>query len=182
MKSEITIVRYPDGTDEKLLIKNATIYFPNFEGKPDDFTVAGDINFKVEIEDPEIASTLSEAGWNVSIWLNKNDPDAPPKHLLKVRIKYRNRDGSLKNPKYLPKVHMVVDGNDVLLDEDTVKNLQGCNIKHANLTITPYTWTLRGSTGLAAYLRTGYFVCESIDEWADYMAENEFSKEEMPFA
>lgn len=135
---------------ENLNIENARIIFRNFSGKPDRFDKVGHKNFNV-ILDPEQADKLSRDGWNVKVRHDSRDPDGDDMFLLPVEIKYEV---------YPPKIYMITEKNKILLDEDTVGQLDDAEIKNIDLVIRPYSWEVNGKTGVKAYVRKMYVTIE----------------------
>lgn len=135
---------------ENLNIENARIIFRNFSGKPDRFDKVGHKNFNV-ILDPEQADKLSRDGWNVKVRHDSRDPDSDDMFLLPVEIKYEV---------YPPKIYMITEKNKILLDEDTVGQLDDAEIKNIDLVIRPYSWEVNGKTGVKAYVRKMYVTIE----------------------
>ncbi len=143
-------------------IENARIMWLNFSGEEREFNSEGERNFCVAIEDPKLATKLAEDGWNVKIWIPKGEDleedERRPIQYLKVKVSY-------KYDYYAPKVVMVTRKNQVLLNEDTIGELDTAKITNADVTIVPSEWEVNGKTGIKAYLKTLYVTIEE-DEWA----------------
>lgn len=140
---------------ENLVIRDAKLFFRNFEGREQQFNAKGDRNFGVFI-DPEVAEQLKADGWNIKT--TREDEDGNPgKPFLKVKVRFGE---------YPPNVILVNPTNKIKLDEEDVKLIDRMDIERADLIISPYEYNFNGRSGVSAYLKTGYFV-QALDEFAD---------------
>lgn len=148
-------------------MENARLIFRNFEGREGDYNRKGDRNFGLVIDDKELVEQLIEDGWNVKSFVPKNndDYDDEPEtvYWLPVTVRYDNVP---------PKVVLVTRRKKTKLDEDNINTIDYANIEKADLTVTPYEWTVNGKSGIKAYLQTMYVKIIE-DEFADKYADLE---------
>ena len=142
---------------QNLIIEDAKIIFRNFAGEEGQYNREGDRNFSVVIEDPDMAATLLEDGWNLKP-LKKQDPDDEQAYHLKVAV---NMGGN-----WPAKVFLVNRrGRPNRLDEDMVGILDTAELDRVDLTINPSSWEVNGKSGIKAYLKDIY-VSQVEDELA----------------
>lgn len=152
-----------------LAIENARIIFRNFSGKETQYNRAGDRNFCVVLDDLPLIEGLAADGWNVKT-LEANDKRDEAFSFLRVKVNFGNRP---------PKIYSVTRGNKpVLLDEETVGELDYADIKYADVEINPHYWEVGGKSGISAYVKSMYVVLEE-DRFASKYAMEEAPEEEM---
>ena len=97
---------------DNLTIEGARIMFRNFSGKEGKFNRAGDRNFCVIIDDPDMVKKLAKDGWNIKVWQPK-DEDAEPVNYIPVKLRY---------DMVPPKVYRIssITGKQLLMTEDMI--------------------------------------------------------------
>lgn len=145
---------------------NARIIFRNFSGAETKFNKAGDRNFGIIIDDPNVANSLAAEGWNVKL-LPSRDENEEPKHWIKVAARFDNIP---------PKVFKISGRVKTQLDEESVGSLDYDEFANVDITISPSKWDVNGKTGIKAYLKVMYVTLVEDELAAKYADE-----EELPF-
>lgn len=127
-------------------IENARVAFRNFSGEEGKFNPAGKMNFCILLDDA-VARGMSEDGWNIKYLTPRNEEDEPQAY-IQVAVSYENIP---------PKVFMVTERGQTLMDEDTIHILDWAELSNVDVIIRPYSWEVNGRSGIKAYLKTGYF-------------------------
>lgn len=141
---------------DNIVIGNARILFRNFAGQEGNYNPAGNRNFSVCIDDPEFANHLEDEGWNVKYLQPREEGDAP-QAFLHVKVGFG---------KYPPKIVLISNNKKTFLDEDTVEMLDWVEIENVDIIIRPYSYTVRGTSGISAYVKDMYVT----------MVDDEFSE------
>lgn len=125
-----------------LTIENAHIVYRNFSGAAKKFNAKGLRNFHVVL-DPDQAKKLEQDGWNVK-WPKPREDGEDRNPTIKVKVRFDN---------YPPQIHQITSRGDLLLDEETVCNLDFAEIENVHLTIVgSYNELDTGWKGFTAYL------------------------------
>lgn len=129
---------------------------------------AGKRNFCVVLNEEQFLD-LRDKGWQVKAGTNK---DGEPEYTIKVSISFGGRP---------PMIKMAPTDKEkgVMLDEDTIDQLDFVDIENAELVIRPYVWDESGQYGAAAYLRS-----MKVDIYVDPLEATMgmYDEEELPFA
>ena len=128
-----------------IVIENARIGFRNFSGEAGKYNPAGRRNFCVFL-DPEMGKVLQDDGWNLR-WLQPRDENDDPTPYLQVAVSFDNIP---------PKVVLVTSSGKTVLDESSVNILDWAEIDTVDLIIRPYNWTVNGTSGVKAYVKSMY--------------------------
>ena len=117
----------------------------NFRGVKSQFNANGNIYFNVAINDKNLVEMLTNRGFNVKEYQNKNRPDEDPSYILKISVRFNE---------YGPKVTQYIQGNPngISLDQDSIGALDEMDILDCAIKIRPYDWTSPNGKGTAAYL------------------------------
>ena len=135
--------------DNTILMEGVRIVFRNFAGKEGPYNREGDRNFAVLLDDP-IAQQLRNDGWNVK-WLKAKEEGEPEQAYLGVSVNFRGRP---------PRIVMVTYRGRTPLGESEVELLDWADITNVDLIVRPYEWTVRGETGIKAYLQSMFVTIE----------------------
>lgn len=136
--------------------ENVRICFRNFSGKASQYNAEGNRNFCMIFNDQQQAEELAAEGWNIK-YLQPRDEDDEPTPYMQVKVAFGQ---------YPPKIVMITSGGQTLLDEDNINLLDTAEIVNVDLIVRPYTWSVRGQTGVKAYVKAMYVT----------IAEDEFEK------
>lgn len=134
------------------------IFATNFSGLPENDRF-GDTRRKanVLIPDPEQAKDLIKSGFKVRETKPRQDDDPDefvPDYFVTAVLKYRNRNGL--PVKYPPKVYLVSgDADPILLDEETVGQIDAMRIKNVNIILNAYEYD-PVNNAYSLYIRTMY--------------------------
>jgi len=151
-----------------LVIENAKILFRNFEGKEKKNNRAGERNFCVKIDDPELAQQLAADGWNIKT-LTSRDGEDDDTHFIQVKVGYEKGKP--------PIIKIKTENTEIYYDEETVKNLDNAELADIKVVITPYHWEVNGKSGIKAYLKT--MKATLIDD--DFFFDDDADDADLPF-
>jgi hypothetical protein len=140
---------------DTITFEGVQILFRNFEGRETEYNVPGNRNFCVLLDD-QIAQQMQRDGWNVKM-LKPRDEGDEPRPYIQVAVGFKIRP---------PRMVMInsVSKKRVVLDEETCELLDWADILTTDLTIRARPWSVRGNSGIKAYLKTIFVI---IDE--DYL-------------
>lgn len=153
-------------TNNNVIFRDITkedIVFRNFSGRESDYNPAGKRTFNIILSE-EKAEELREKGYRVKMLKPIPGVEGPDIPSVKVHVSYG----------YVPpKIYMCTDTSKVLLDIDTVGNLDAAELVQADIEVVPYRSKIAkfNADGLfSAYLKTGYFTIQK-DPFEEKYAE-----------
>lgn len=140
-------------------LENVQIGFRNFEGREGPYNKTGERSFAVFL-DIETANRLASEGWNVKFPKDseKIDPDQDSRNpYLQISVGFEH---------FPANVFLISNGRPTKLTEHEVAMLDWAELELVDLVIRPYQWSVRGTTGIKAYLKSGYFTIVT-DQFAE---------------
>jgi hypothetical protein len=140
---------------EEIKLEGIRLLWPNFAGEKRQFNENGERNFGIEL-DEESADYYAGLGWPVKE-REKADEEGAMHKLYHLPVKV-NMEG--KRPPSLFLISRTFDDQPrrTKLDEDTVEILDSLRFSDVDVILSPYNWKYNGREGVAAYLKTGFFV------------------------
>lgn len=128
-----------------LTIEGARLIFRNFAGKEGQYNREGDRSFCVLL-DPDLAAQMRRDGWNVKTLKAREEGDEEQAY-LSVSVGYRYRP---------PRINLITSKGRTPLSQEEVEILDWIDTDNVDLIIRPYEWSVRGQSGIKAYLQTMY--------------------------
>ena len=154
-------------------VDNAIIISKNFSGN-EKFDKDGQIvnakgerNFRIALND-EAGQFLSNLGLNVKV-TPPRDGDGEPLIALQIKVSYKFNDSRR------PVIKKYTKKKFDIMDESNVHEIDNNYIEDADLVFRPNPWSVRGASGVSAYLRKLNFMIAEDDfdaKW-DSMLEDE---------
>ena len=141
----------PDVKIPPLTIENARLIYRNFGGRQTTYNAAGDRNFAIVLEDPQLIADLRRDGWNVKEKDPKEEGDESW-FFLPVSVGYKFRP---------PVITRLTTSGRMRITEELVEMLDYEDIIVCDVTLNPYEWEMpSGASGVKAYLKTMYITVE----------------------
>ena len=138
----------------KLYFSDVRIWGLNFSGNNDPFKT-GRLGFNMNIDDEDEARRLEADGLNVKWPKPRPDIDQEEdyrKPFLAVKVKFGQ---------YPPKVVLISNGQNTLLDETNVGMLDNIIFEHVDLVLNTSKYEVNGRSGITVYLNAGYFTMQT---------------------
>ena len=139
--------------NDRVTIYNAKLMFRNFSGEEAQYNPKGNRNFCIFLED-DVAKQLEADGWTIR-WLDSKE-DEPPQGMISVKVAFGN---------FPPNIVLISEGRQSKLTEENVNILDWAEIVTCDVILSPYTWNVRGQSGVKAYLKS-MFATLRVDELA----------------
>lgn len=156
-----------------LTIEHAeTIYKRNFGGQPDSFNPNGGKRYFNVIVPEDLVEPLINDGWHVKETHPRDDQAV--QHYLKVNV---NFDG-FRPPKIWVKTEGH-KGDPILLDAETVGEMDSYEIANMTVNITP--WITKKYSTVPAYLKSAYVTIKENDFVPEGFFDNDSNNEDTPF-
>ena len=132
-------------------IEDGQIIFRNFSGKVSENNPKG-IRTVTFVIPEEIKDKLISDGWNVRLYIPKNDPEALPIYILEATVCYRNKAGEPQDP------HVFIVKSDGLMHvtEDIAFTLDSYDILKVDAVLRPFYWEMNGRRGIRPYVNKMY--------------------------
>lgn len=141
---------------EKFTLEGVQIIFKNFSGRESEFNERGNRTFSVRLDDPDLATTLLDDGWNIKPLVDEDGVVVA--HHLPVRLNFDSR--------IPPRVYRVWDDQSeprLIRDMMEIDLFDVLPIKWVDIRVNPSFWTVRGESGVKAYADT-VFICVEEDD------------------
>ena len=157
---------------EPLVVKDARIVMKtrNFSGNnPGKFDRPGARNFSIFLDPEKVdIAKLENEGWNIKHGKpNPEDPDDIPSCFLRIHANWFPLEDSRSGLN--PMIVKIVGGEQIRLDEETVKALDNDEILKCNLTVTGRYMESPTYTGVVAYLKKMVVQVSEDDDMADML-------------
>lgn len=144
---------------QKAFLEGVRLIFKNFKGEAKEFNDAGDRNFGILLE-PEVAEAMKADGWPVKYLKPRpDDEDQNEQAWIKAKIKYPD-PATGRGPARPPKAFLVTSRGKNELDESMVEMIDYANISNVDVSLNPYQYTVRGESGVTAYVDSIYVTIE----------------------
>lgn len=131
-------------------VEDAGLLYPNFAGRKDDFNAEGKRNFVLHIDEPT-ALAMKADGWNVKKQEAKEE-GASDRYIMKVNVNFEGR--------FPPSIWIVTSRGKAQIPADLVFMLDAMDVSHIDVILNPYQYTVRGDSGVSAYLKTAYLTLQ----------------------
>lgn len=160
---------------QTLRLKDTRLIFRNFAGRADanGYNNEGDRNVCIVLDDISLVQDLIKEGWNIKQTKPREgfEDEFQPSYYVKANVKYRDKTGALKA--YPPMIYVVTNKQKVLLNEDTVAQLDHAEIQDVRVELSPYRWTKGSKSGISVYVTKMYVHViedefDNVDDWDDF--------------
>jgi hypothetical protein len=144
--------------DNRLVLEDVTILFPNFAGEKRKFNDAGKRNFCIALPE-DLAEEMAADGWKIKR-LQPRDEDEIGTAFLKINVNYHGR--------VKPKASVVTMSKGIRtpLEEEDIELFDWAEFSTVDIIINPYDWDNSGVPTRTAYLANivGIFAEDTLEQ------------------
>lgn len=176
--SEFIIDRFDDGSISRIRVRDAKLLFANFSGDPEkNIDNSSKRLVNLIVDDEEAYNIMLEDGWNFKTQMIEEGVYAEPFQVLdngkvcnprtELRVNY--------NCKRQPKIYLHTSANrkGILMDEDSVGELDGAYLEDVKLIINPNHWEVGTNTGTKGYINVMHCTIDDDPFASDYIDDDE---------
>ena len=127
----------------RLLVDDAKIIYKNFAGRGSDYNKEGDRNFSLVIPQEFVEGLLAD-GWNVKEKVSQSTGEKF--YVMPVTVRYFDENGDGCD------AVMKANGSKIILNPDTIGQLDRADIVRCDMDIRPYFWKYGNKSGKSAQL------------------------------
>lgn len=131
----------------RVTVRDARIILRNFSGTGKPMNQEGNRNFCVVIDDPAVAQSMGESGWNIKTSNRPVEEGQELKPFIQVTVKYRDINGQPVKP---PRIVMMTSSGPRTITEENVSHLDNVDIAKADVIFQERKW----EGGIKAYCKT----------------------------
>lgn len=149
---------------EELTIRNAKLMFLNFTGNKSTYNPLGARQFSVKL-DIDLGEQLKKDGWNVKPLYARDEVGGRTKDIEAYHLPC-----AVRYDKFPPKIYLITNDKQTLLDENSLSLIDTADIKNVDLILNPSTYDnkrLQG-TGVKAYVKSMYVTINEDELMKEY--------------
>ena len=149
-----------------ITVREAEVRYLNFEGRATMYKEAGNRSFQLILPE-DVADDMAKQGWNVKMTNPRRDAtdeereSFEPRPYIEVAVSY-------KYDEMAPKVVLVTDSVQTLLNADTAFLVDQADIIRFDCVINASRWEVGSKSGIKAYLKKAYITIQEDDLDSEY--------------